>query len=278
MNMLILKLVMLGLLGSIISNVSANPEQEQKDLVKYYETRFPGIELQEFANGAYAYDKAGRESWEAIEEFPPYEMFIDSGQEMWNKPFANGKSYKDCFNDGAMIAHKYPLWDKEKSMVITLALALNQCREANNEKPLKYKKGKINDLLSYLAYEARGKKVQVIIPEGDAGALAAYEEGKTFYFTRRGQLNFSCANCHIQNAGNKIRSEVLSTTLGQTTHFPVYRSKWGTVGTLHRRITGCNKQVRAKPFKAQSKEYRNLEYFLSYMSNGLELNGPGARK
>ena len=278
MNKLILKLMMLGFLGTIISNVSASPEQEQKDLVKYYETRFPGIELQEFANGAYAYDKAGRESWEAIEEFPPYEMFIDSGQEMWDTPFANGKTYKDCFADGPVIAHKYPHWNKEKGMVMTLPLALNQCREANGEKPLKYKKGKINDLLSYLAYEVRGKKVQVVIPEGDAGALAAYEEGKTFYFTRRGQLNFSCANCHIQNAGNKIRSEILSPTLGHTTHFPVYRSKWGTVGTLHRRFSGCNKQVRAKPFKAQGKEFRNLEYFLTYMSNGLELNGPGARK
>ncbi|MCK5697887.1 MAG: sulfur oxidation c-type cytochrome SoxA [Gammaproteobacteria bacterium] len=279
MNKLILKLVIAGLLGIVINNVSAStPEQDRKNLVKYYETRFPDIKLQEFANGAYAYDKAGRESWEAIEEFPPYEMFIDSGQEMWDTPFANGKTYKDCFADGPVIAHKYPRWNKEKGMVITLPLALNQCREANGEKPLKYKKGKINDLLSYVAYESRGKKTQVVIPKGDAGALAAYEEGKAFYFTRRGQLNFSCANCHIQNPGNKIRSEVLSTTLGHTTHFPVYRSKWGTVGTLHRRITGCNKQVRAKPFKAQGKEYRNLEYFLTYMSNGLELNGPGARK
>jgi sulfur-oxidizing protein SoxA len=58
----------------------------------------------------------------------------------------------------------------------------------------------------------------------------------------------------------------------------VYRSKWGTVGTLHRRFSGCNKQVRAKPFKAQGEEYRNLEYFLTAMSNGLNLNGPGSRK
>jgi len=36
--------------------------------------------------------------------------------------------------------------------------------------------------------------------------------------------------------------------------------------------------VRAKPFKAQNEEYRNLEYFISYMSNGLEINGPGSRK
>jgi sulfur-oxidizing protein SoxA len=50
------------------------------------------------------------------------------------------------------------------------------------------------------------------------------------------------------------------------------------MGTLHRRFSGCNKQVRAKPFPAQGEEYRNLEYFMTYMNNGLPLNGPGARK
>jgi sulfur-oxidizing protein SoxA len=52
----------------------------------------------------------------------------------------------------------------------------------------------------------------------------------------------------------------------------------GGLGTTHRRYSGCNKQVRAKPFKAQSAEYRALEYFHTYMSNGLVVNGPGARK
>jgi sulfur-oxidizing protein SoxA len=155
---------------------------------------------------------------------------------------------------------------------------LNNCLEANGEKPMKYKKGSINNILSYIAFQSRGQKTNVVIPEGDKDAMAAYEDGKKFYYTRRGQLNFSCATCHLQQAGRVLRSETLGPALGHTTHFPVYRSKWGTVGTLHRRFTGCNKQVRAKAFKAQGSQYRNLEYFLSYMSNGLPLNGPGARK
>jgi sulfur-oxidizing protein SoxA len=50
------------------------------------------------------------------------------------------------------------------------------------------------------------------------------------------------------------------------------------MGTLHRRFAGCFKQVRAKPYKAQGEEYRDLEYFLAYMNNGLPLNGPASRK
>ena len=47
---------------------------------------------------------------------------------------------------------------------------------------------------------------------------------------------------------------------------------------IPQRFAGCVRDVRAKPFELQSTEFRNLEYFLSYMSNGLEFNGPGARK
>ena len=75
-----------------------------------------------------------------------------------------------------------------------------------------------------------------------------------------------------------LRADLLSPALGQTSHFPVYRKKWGGLGTLHRRYGGCNGQVRAKSFPAQSEQYRNLEYFHTYMSNGIPLNGPGGRQ
>ena len=95
----------------------------------------------------------------------------------------------------------------------------------------------------------------------------------------------ACADCHYYYAGNKIRADILSPGLGQPTGFPVYRNKWAGadakgdgMGTLHRRYGGCNKQVRAKPFKAQSDEYKALEYYHTYMSNGLEVNGPSQRK
>jgi sulfur-oxidizing protein SoxA len=279
MKKFIQQIALLTLAGGIaFSTQAATPDEDLTAFKTFFEQRFPGVPMEEYVNGVYSIDPVGRENWEAIEEFPPYEPFIDEGQAMWETPFANGKTYKDCFPDGPAIQAKFPYWDKQQSKVITLPLALNQCREANGEKPLKYKKGPINDILAYIAFQSRGQVTNVVIPADDPKALEAYEAGKKFFYTRRGQLNFSCATCHVQNAGMKIRADVLSPALGHTTHWPVYRSKWGTVGTLHRRFTGCNKQVRAKPFKAQGEEYRNLEYFLTYMSNGLELNGPGARK
>ncbi|MFK5986723.1 MAG: sulfur oxidation c-type cytochrome SoxA [Pseudomonadota bacterium] len=278
MNQIFKKLIMVGFATSMSIAANASPQTDVEAFKNYFTKKFPKVEIAEYANGVYAIDPVGRESWEAIEDFPPYEPFIDDGQAMWDKTFENGKSYKSCFPEGPAIAQNYPRWDKNIKMVVTLPLALNQCLKANGEKPMKYKKGSINKILSYIAFESRGHKVNIVVPTDDAGAVAAYEEGKKFYFTRRGQLNFSCATCHLQNAGKKLRSDTLSPAYGHPTGFPVYRSKWGTVGTLHRRFTGCNKQVRAKPFKAQGREYRNLEYFLTTMSNGLELNGPSSRK
>jgi sulfur-oxidizing protein SoxA len=264
--------------GLLAAPLFASPEEDRELWNQYFEKRFPQVEKSDFVNGVYSIDPVGRENWEAIEEFPPYEAAISDGEEMWNTPFANGKGYADCFSDGPGVAGKYPYWDKEKGMVMTLPLAINNCREANGEDPLAYQKGAIADLLAYMTYESRGQVVGVEIPEDDPRALEAYEQGKNFYFARRGQLNFSCASCHVGSSGTTLRTEILSPALGHTTHFPVYRSKWGEMGTLHRRFSGCNKQVRAKPFEPQGEEYRNLEYFMTYMNNGLELNGPGARK
>ncbi|MGB5199842.1 MAG: sulfur oxidation c-type cytochrome SoxA [Sedimenticolaceae bacterium] len=253
------------------------PAEDLKLYRDYFQKRFPGVPLNEFGNGVYAIDKVSRDSWVAIEDFPPYEPMIEAGETMWNTPFANGKTYGSCFGDDPAQRKNYPYWDSQRKMVITLPLAINECREANGEKPLKYKKGAIADLLAYMSYESRGQTISVEIPD-DPDALAAYNEGKSFYFARRGQLNFSCASCHMESSGMHVRTDILSPELGHTSGWPVYRSKWGELGTLHRRFDGCNKQVRAKPFKAQGPEYRNLEFFLSYMNNGIEYNGPSARK
>jgi L-cysteine S-thiosulfotransferase len=274
-----LSLIAAALIGAIVTPaIATTPEEDKATFQSYFKQRFPNVPEDDFKNGAYAIDAIGRENWEAIEEFPPYENAISSGETMWNTPFANGKRYQDCFPDGPAIANNYPHWDRQAGQVITLPLAINQCREANGEKPLAYKKGPIVDLLAYMAFESRGQITNVEIPSDDPRAIAAYEQGKEFYFARRGQLNFSCAHCHFGNSGTTLRTEILSPALGHTTHWPVYRSEWGEIGTLHRRFTGCNEQVRAKAFDAQGEEYRNLEFFLTYVNNGQELNGPAARK
>ena len=268
-----------GLLGlSVSAAVVAGPSEDRSAFQKLYENRFPDTPVADFQNGVYSILPAAREQWEEIEEFPPYELAIERGEEIYNKTFANGKSLASCFGDDGAVRSQYPNWDKDRGMVVTMELAINECLEANGEKPLKYKKGAIADVGAFMSYNSRGQKVNVEIPSDDPRALAAYENGKEHFYTKRGQLNFACADCHMYTAGNMYRADTTSPAFGHATSWPVFRSKWQSMGTLHRRFAGCHKNIRANPYKAQGEEYRNLEYFVTYMSNDLEFNGPAARK
>lgn len=255
----------------------ATPEEDLKNMQGFFHWKFPDLSNEEFSNGMYALDSRLRENWLAIEEFPPYFPAIDEGEILWSTPFRNGNYYGNCFGY-AGVADKYPRWDSQIGQVITLEMDINACRVKNGERPFEYGKSpELMAIASYMAYKSRGKRINVVIPKDDPRALKAYNEGKKFYFSRRGQLNMACYQCHFDTAGQWLRTNMLGTAFGQTSHFPTYRSKWGNVGSLQRRYKGCNKQVRAKPFDLQSETYRNLEYFHTYMSNGILLNGPGSR-
>jgi len=269
----------LGTLGlGLALSVSAGPVEDQAAFRKYYENKFPNTPVMDFQNGVYSILPEAREQWEAIEEFPPYEIAIENGEKLYHSKFANGKSLADCFGPEGAVRGQYPFWDKDRGMVITMERAVNECREANGEKPYGWKKGKIADVTAYMSFNSRGQEVKVEIPSDDPRALAAYEEGKEQFYTKRGQLNFACADCHMLTAGNLYRADTTSPAFGHATSWPVFRSKWQSMGTLHRRFAGCHTNIRANPYKAQGTEYSNLEYFVTYMSNGLEFNGPAARK
>lgn len=258
---------------------TADPEEDRLAFVAFFTARFPDIPIADFADGIYAIDSDSRDQWMDIEIFPPYEFAVEQGEELWQDAFADGGTYADCFPaEVRRIRPDYPMFDGASNEVVTLETAINRCRSKHNEVALNYKEADIILITAYLAFEARGQKLNIIVPDNDANALAAYESGKQFYYTKRGQLNFACSDCHGISAGQYIRAERLSAGLGHPTHFPVYRSKLGKVISLHQRFSGCLRNVRANPFALQGEEFRNLEYFLTYMSNGFEVNGPGSRK
>ena len=255
-------------------SINAKVNKDIETFQSFFKGRYPKVEFGDFANGVYALDAPSREQWVEIEEFAPYELAIDKGATLYATAFANGKGYGNCFADDA--AKLYPHFDVKRGEVITLELAINECRTNNGEKALGSKKGDIAAISAYMAYQVRGHTIDVDIPNQDA--YDAYMGGKKFFYSKRGQLNFSCADCHMSLLGQRLRADLTSPALGSNTGFPVYRSKWNSMGTLHRRYGGCNKNVRAKPFKAQSTEYRQLEYFSAIMNKGLKMNGPSARK
>ena len=255
----------------------ASPEADRQALVKYYTEKYPNIKIDDYVYGALAFDADSKSQYDAIMEFPPFEADIDKGRKMWETPFKNSKTYADCLpNGGKQIAGNFPMFDDAAGKVVTLSDAINACRTANGEEAYKVADAKTMGLLTaYMRTLSDGMLMNIKV-EGPK-ALAAYEDGKKSFYSRAGQLNFACSSCHVQNAGNRLRSELISPAIGQAVHWPVFRGGDSLV-TLQGRYVGCYKSVRAISAPAGSTKLNNLEYFHSAISNGLPMKASVFRK
>lgn len=271
-----LTFIMTGLLLGFSIGAHAGPEEDRNALINTYKQMLPGIKFENYIYGALAMNSDAKNQYDDIMAFPSYSIDLDKGQKMWETPFKNGKQFSSCFpNGGKNVAGNYPYFDNSANRLVTFENAINACLKANGEEELKYGESEMGLLTAYARSLSDGMKVNVKV-EGK-GALAAYEKGKTYYYTRNGQLNFACSSCHVENAGKFIRSDQLSMMIGQASHWPEFRGGTDIV-TLQGRFKQCEKNVRATPKKADSEEYNNLEYFLTYMSNGLPMQTPVFRK
>ncbi|MHB8915341.1 MAG: sulfur oxidation c-type cytochrome SoxA [Thiobacillus sp.] len=276
MNKLLTGLLGLSVLLSSFSAL-ATPEQDRQALIKYYTQKYPNVKVDDYVYGALAFDADSKAQYNSIMEFPPYESVVDAGRKMWETPFKNGKRYSDCFpNGGKQLAGNYPMFDEAKGKVVTLQDALNNCRVANGEEALKVNDMKtMGTLTAYMRTLSDGMLMNVKV-EGPR-AMAAYEDGKKTFYSRKGQLNFACANCHVQNGGNRLRSEIISPVIGHAVHWPVFRGGDNLV-TLQQRYQGCFQQVRAVPPPQGGETMNNLEFFHSTLSNGLPMKASVFRK
>ena len=266
-------------LGIALGAVSAHasPEKDRQEFIKHYMDKYPNVKVEDYVYGALAFDADSKAQYDAIMEFPPYDSEIDKGRKMWETPFKNGKTYAGCLpNGGQHIAGNYPLFDEAKGKVVTLHDAINDCRTANGEEAFKVNDMKTMGVLTAYMRTLSDGMIMNIKAESPK-AMAAYEDGKKTFFSRKGQLNFACASCHVQNAGLRLRSELLSPAVGHAVHWPVFRGGDNLV-TLQQRYQGCFSQVRAVPPPQGGTVMNNLEYFHSALSDGLPLKASVFRK
>lgn len=255
----------------------------------FHET-MPEVKGDAFVDGALNFNKGAREYnafWEGrfkddFDQPDEYRKAFADGKAMWEKPFADGKKFADCFpNGGKGAAASYPKVDASGA-VVTFEKALNQCLETHHEKALPYGNMKTMGALSLYARQlSDGARVNVEVKT--PAEKAAFDRGKLLYYTRNGQLGMACASCHTQQAGKTLRTEELSPVIGQAAHFPVFRPKKTNahldVVTLQKRYEGCQKNVKvAKPYKSGSPQLNDLEFFHTYMSNGMPMRSGAFRK
>ncbi len=253
-----------------------------KEFQGYFAKRFPEVKLEAYQDGVNAIPQYAerRANWEMALDFPPYEEYVDLGLEEWDTPLKDGSSLESCF-EGKPAGNQYPYVD-DASKLHTIAGDINACIVAAGGDKEKYAGQKMSRLT--ITYKSRANGEPLAVDYSSKEMRDWYAKGREFFWTKRGQLNLSCADCHVHNAGNKVRGDVLSAGLGHTTGFPVYRAKWGVnngkkpLGTIQRRYKGCNSNIRAAAFKPGKEEYTALEVYESIMSTGVPLSVPGLRQ
>jgi sulfur-oxidizing protein SoxA len=205
-------------------------------------------------------------------------LWVDQGEDLWaNVDGSAGKACASCHADVSSmkgVSPAYPKVDEASGKLMSVEHKINQCRtERMDAEPLKWESDEMLALSALVRTQSRGLPVA---PDISGPAEPFFEQGKDFYYERRGQLDMACANCHENNYSQSIRSDVLSQ--GQSNGFPTYRLKWQKLGSLHRRFRGCNRQVRAEPFPAGSDIYTNLELYLAWRGIGLPVEAPSVRQ
>ncbi len=208
----------------------------------------------------------------------PGMIFVDLAQDAWNA--VDGSEDKSCASchDNVEETMKgvravYPKWNETAGEVRTLAHQINDCRENQmGAEKWKYTGGKMTAMEALISVQSRGMPVDVAI---DGPAQSTWEQGKEMYYSRTGQLELSCANCHEENYGNMIRADHLSQ--GQINGFPVYRLKNSKLNNAHARFKGCVRDTRAETYKPGSADFVALELYVASRGNGLSVEAPSVR-
>lgn len=205
-------------------------------------------------------------------------LFTEKGVDLWNAvDGTEGKSCASCHNDiesmkGVRAA--MPKMNAAGDDLWSLENFVNDCRTTRmGAEAWKWTDDPMKFLTAAISLQSRGLPQTTVF---DGPAQSWYDKGKEIYYTRYGQLELSCANCHEDNMGKYIRADHLSQ--GQINGFPTYRTGDATIISAHQRFVGCIRDTRGEPFKAGSAEFRALELYVTARGATLPIEGVAVRQ
>ncbi|MES2099161.1 MAG: sulfur oxidation c-type cytochrome SoxA [Pseudomonadota bacterium] len=208
----------------------------------------------------------------------PAMLAVQDGAALWDR--AVGASNKSCVScHGAAttsmrgVAARYPAFDAAANRPFDLRQRINACRVNHQQAaPFATEGADLLAIESFVALQSRGL---VVAPPIDARLQPALERGARLFNQRIGQLDFSCAQCHDQHAGQRLAGSTIPQA--HPTGYPLYRLEWQGMGSLQRRLRGCMTGVRAEPFAYGAPELVELELYLARRAAGMAMDAPAVR-
>ena len=273
----------LTLSGPLFAQSQITAEQERLALVAAIQKRLPDTGPTDWAQGIYVLtQKSGGVQVVPFnaENATNTADILAIGKKAWDRKFKNGKSLASCFpNGGKRVAATYPQYDTKTKRVVTLEIAINRCLQLHGEAEIDLSTSQlIGPLVAYARSLAQAQRVTVRV--ASVAAKEKFDSGKSLFSRRIGQRDLACASCHVLNAGNSAKDTQIagmrahevgtSPAVGQATSWPKLEPG-DRVRTLQMQFQHCMKRAEAEPFELGSEEFNDLEYFLTFVSNGLPI-------
>jgi sulfur-oxidizing protein SoxA len=170
------------------------------------------------------------------------------------------------------VGARYPVYHEPSGKLISIEQRINLCRTENMKaEAWEYNSDQLAAMTIYVRHQSRGMPVAVAV---DGPARPFFEKGEEFYYRRRGLFDMSCAQCHEENFGERLRGNMLSQ--GHTNAHPLYYMSGG-IDSIPALFEFCNQRVRSEPYAYDSDEYVNLELYVAWRGQGLPVETPGVR-
>ena len=219
------------------------------------------------------------------------DIYIEEGQALFNKPGKNGKSCASCHTSEKSeapnlknLASRYPKYSHESDKIMLIETQNNNCRQKYMHSH-HYKLGsrESNTLSAYVKYLSRNTPITITANVHTKDALL---RGKQSFYKKTGQLNFSCANCHVGAANKWLRGQSLSSIQpkGKTRHtaatWPKHFVALHDLGliSMQQRIRHCQIVTQTYPQSLGSDEYIDMELYLMSLANCLPMQAPTKSK
>jgi len=202
---------------------------------------------------------------------------LDAGKELYSKAGPNGKSCATCHknpkSEFKTWAARMPYYEPRMKKVLNTEEFLTRHARATTGADWRMQTDENSALSIYVRHFAHGQPINIRYRTAEEKAAA--EKGKELMNRKVGQLNFRCLDCHGQGADKWMRGQYVLSSKDQVGRHPYWRTSKGEVWTLRKRMQWCGVAVRANELLPDAPEYGYLEYYLTSLSNGKKIDGPG---
>lgn len=251
------------ILAIFVANCSRNTDTfrstlQPEEIISGYEfltTESQALQTDKFANPGY--------------------LWVEKGELLFADDSDGSPSCKSCHEESLSDSvSQFPKLDSKSGELLNLEKQINLCRIEQQAMPsYEYESDELLSLTAYLTSRAKAPSLE---PKLTGRLRKHYQNGEEYFFTRRGQFNLSCHQCHDLNWGKKLRGDTISQ--GHLNGFPAYRLEWQSLGSSHRRLRDCDTGVRAEPLPFGDERYIEVELYLKHRANGLEYESPAIRR